>query len=127
MRSNVISLMIALFLALSLTSCSPRPQTLIIGSWQRYDLKDADQYLFYPTAIQFFKDGTVSIVANSPTFGTGLGMSVAGNYKFVDERHVRIDPSTALLGSVVVEVVVSNDELTLIFPKREVAKYRKAK
>lgn len=51
----------------------------IIGKWERHD----PEYEGKDT-MEFFEDGTVS------GFHEGLGLSVAGDYKFIDNRTIRI-------------------------------------
>lgn len=127
-------LSVIVFLAVCLSSCSAGPGTLILGKWERYEIQGTRPLIFYPAEMEFFKDGTASIagerggLSDPPTPLNAL--NAVGTFKFVDGKHLQIDPSgasTMLVGSVVVEVTVSRDQLILTFPQGEIAKYRRVK
>ena len=100
-----------LLLTLFLVSCSSKPENAILGKWKEIDKTET---------IEFFKDGTVSVVDK--------GMSMGGNYKFIDDDHLRLELGGlgALAGPMVFTVSVSKNELTLTNPQGKVSKYRRA-
>ncbi len=118
--SAAMRLSLAVLCVAVAASCTAKPESLMLGKWSRYSLQGAQPLYFYPATIVFFKDGTVSLVGDA-----GMPLTATGNYKFVDRTHMRIHPQGVMLGSVVVEVAVSRDQLVLTFPMGEVAKYRK--
>lgn len=131
---KVASLSVVLPLAVLLSSCSAGPSSLILGKWERYEIQGTKPLFFYPAGVEFFKDGTASMAGEIGGLSDPPpplnALNVVGTFKFVDDKHLRIDPSGAsamLLGSFVVEVSVSRDQLILIFPQGETAKYRRVK
>jgi hypothetical protein len=92
---------------LSLISCS-NTEKAILGKWE----SGAE-------SMEFFKDGTVSVVSG--------GMSLGGTYKFVDDERVKIDLSGfgALAGPLVLKVKVSRNNLTVTNSKGNVSTYQR--
>jgi|SRR2546422_1525652 len=73
------------------------PGAGIVGKWIVVDTTQT---------LEFFKDGTVNVV--------GGGASAAGNYKFVDEKRLRLDlGGVGLAKSQLYGIAVSTNELTL--------------
>lgn len=106
-RSYFVVCFILLFV-----SCTSKPENVIVGKWHEIDGTET---------IEFFKDGTVSVV--------DMGMPMGGNYKFIDDTRLRLELGGlgALVGPVVVKVSVSRNELILTMPDGKVLKYRRAK
>jgi hypothetical protein len=100
-----------------LTSCSQKPQDLIVGQWTRTSIDNENYGLFYPSTITFYKEGTVSVG------GEEIITTVAGNYHFIDDNNIKLDITG--FASVIVKAQVSKKELILTFPKGENAKYKK--
>lgn len=131
---RVAPLSVVFSLAVFLSSCSTGPSSLILGKWERYEIQGTKPLFFYPAAIEFFTDGTMSMAGEIGRLSDPPpplnALNVVGMFRFVDDKHLRIDPSGAsamLLGSFVVEATVSRDQLVLTFPQGEIAKYRRAK
>ncbi|MDI6891238.1 MAG: hypothetical protein QMC83_09950 [Thermodesulfovibrionales bacterium] len=100
------------FLVIPLSWGEIDTEKAIIGKWEQYDPKGNE-------TLEFFKDGTVS------TFHESFGFSVAGDYRFIDNKHVRINLGGlwALVGPIVCKVSVSGNNLILTMPDGEVEKY----
>ena len=90
-------LLAVLMLMFAATACRS-PQSSIVGKWEADDGIET---------WEFFKDGTVSV--------SGGWFPVAGNYKFIDRNHMRIDFGGlgALAGPQVFEVDISGNRLIL--------------
>jgi murein DD-endopeptidase MepM/ murein hydrolase activator NlpD len=90
----------------------------IIGKWERYDEE------FGRDIIEFFQDGSVSASVEN-FFGTP--MTVAGDYRFIDSDHVRIELGGfwALAGPMIFQVSVSEDKLVMVSADGEVNEYRR--
>ncbi|MDD5037089.1 MAG: hypothetical protein PHE55_20370 [Methylococcaceae bacterium] len=98
------------FILTLLLSCSLKPEDEIVGKWNEAD----------STAImEFFKDGTFTVAIQ--------GMSVAGNYKFLDKDRIRIDlgGQGALKGPLVAKFSISGNELTWTMPGGKPSIYRR--
>jgi hypothetical protein len=118
--ANVKRIFILLLCFLLMSSCFSKPEDLIIGKWHRIKLENERPSLFYPTDVEFFKEGTCSMKGDSHL---GEDMSVAGNFKFVDSNHVRIDATG--FASTVFDVSVSRSELIMKSPSGGTATYRR--
>lgn len=102
---------IVVVLTLSLlVSCSS--ESAIVGKWSEIGGTET---------IEFFKDGTVSVVDN--------GITMGGSYKFVEKDRIKLELSGlgALAGPIVAKVSIKGDELTFTMPDGEVSKYKRAK
>ena len=98
---------VLLIIGFMLSGCSSAPRNQLIGKWEGLSGPGvADR-------MEFFKDGTLSIVQ--------YGMPLGGEYKLVDKEHVKIIFS----GSYVFRFSVSGDVLTLIEENGDIYKYRK--
>jgi len=95
-----------------LASCGPKPEKTIIGKWERTgDSK----------TIEFFEDGTVSIVKGE--------MCVGGDYKFIDAKRMRLELGGvwALIGPIIYNVSIAEDKLILTTADGESSEYQKVK
>lgn len=102
-----IRLALATFIALSAISCSKKVQDKIVGRWSAGGGIQA---------FEFLKDGTVTVTLN--------GVAAAGNYRFPDENHVRLEVN----GKTMVLLVGFNEsgnELTLTDSAAHVTKLAK--
>lgn len=70
-------------------------------------------------SIEFFKDGTVSVVDK--------GMSMGGSYRFVDDNRIRIELGGlgALVGPMVYRISISRGELTMTSPDGDFLRYQR--
>lgn len=111
MRAKSLTIAVAVLIAASHFSSCSKPENAIVGKWQEVDGTEN---------AEFFKDGTVSLVDN--------GMSLAGNYKFIENDRLRVDLGGvgALIGPMIFKVEVSRNELTLTDSKGKVTTYRRA-
>lgn len=114
MEKKAINLLIILLIssAVMLNGCIQKPEAVIIGKWDEIDGTET---------IEFFKDGTVTIVDK--------GISLSGNYKFIDDDHIRIDLGGigALAGPMISKVSISKDELSLTTSDGDIYKYQRVK
>jgi uncharacterized protein (DUF2147 family) len=87
------------------TSCSPKPENPIVGKWKNIDGTET---------MEFFKDGTVSLV--------GKEMSLGGTYKFVDTNRMKLEYGDlgAWMGPIITTISISGNELTLTMPDGKV-------
>jgi hypothetical protein len=71
--------------------------------------------------MEFFKDGTVSLV--------GKEMSLGGTYKFVDTNRMKLEYGDlgAWMGPIITTISISGNELTLTMPDGKVERYKRAK
>lgn len=94
------------------TSCSPKPETAIVGNW--VGVRGTER-------MELFNDGTITVA--DPDIP-----NVGGKYTFVDKDRVKVELGGlgALLGPFVVTVAISGDELTWTMPNGEVSKYLRA-
>jgi len=107
-RCRTLKVLIVLFVCLCSTSWAEASlKSQIIGKWVGSDGNEK---------IEFMKDGTVIVVQRS--------MSVAGDYRFIDDKRIRVDLK-GLLGSKVFEFSVNSKtgELSLIEANGEASKY----
>ena len=95
-----------------LSSCAAKPEDALVGKWKEVGGTET---------MEFFKDGTVSIVDE--------GMSMAGSYRFVDKDRVKVELGGlgALMGPVVARVSISGEDLSWTMPDGKVSKYKRAK
>lgn len=95
-----------------LSGCIQKPEDAVIGKWKEVSGTET---------IEFFKDGTITIVDK--------GMSMSGNYKFIDNEHIRMDLGGlgALMGPIISKVSFTNDELVMITEKGKEYKYQRVK
>lgn len=104
-KSLIICILMVIILFISGCTNLSNPENIIIGKWQEIEGTET---------IEFYKDGTISIVGD---------ISVNGDYKFIDDNTMRVDFGS--LGSLVLKTSVSNDELILTEPDGDVTKYKK--
>jgi len=95
-----------------LSSCAAKPEDALVVKWKEVGGTET---------MEFFKDGTVSIVDE--------GMSMAGSYRFVDKDRVKVELGGlgALMGPVVARVSISGEDLSWTMPDGKVSKYKRAK
>jgi outer membrane protein assembly factor BamB len=94
------------------------PQSHILGKWK--DTKPLIEGSDSFTTLEFFRDGT--LLATHFYWGS---TSSTGEYKFVDDRHIKLDFGV-VLGSYVCTFSLFQDELILEFPDtRGIRTYRK--
>jgi len=105
---SIFLIILGLHIPINAGIFSSKPQDAIIGKWL---LIGGDE------TIEFFKDGTVSIVKGKD--------AMAGNYKFIDKDRLRLDLGGfgAIAGPAVIRVSISGDELTLTDPAGGVSRY----
>lgn len=110
MMRAITQLLFLILSSLLLISCSSNLESQIIGKWKEIDGTET---------IEFFKDGTVSVVDED--------MPMGGDYKFVDDGHLRIELGGlgALVGPMVFTVSISKNELSLTDANGKVSKYRR--
>jgi hypothetical protein len=104
---------LAVVLTLSiLVSCSSKPENAIVGKWSEIGGTET---------MEFFKDGTVSVVDK--------GMTMEGSYKFVEKDSIKLELGGlgALVGPIVAKVSIKGDELIFTLPDGDVLKYKRAK
>lgn len=116
--NNIVYIILVLSLV-SITACGKKPKELIVGKWVRTSISNEYPGLFYPSSIAFYEDGSISVG------GKELPTDLAGKYNFVDEKNIKLDISA--FAQVIVETEVFKDDLKLIFPKGEIAKYERYK
>lgn len=92
-----------------MVACSNNLESDIVGRWQEVDDSEV---------IEFYKDGTVTI--------EGANGNFTGDYRFVDDTHIRLDVPT-LFGTtaLVAEVNMSGDNLTLSYNGQK-SEYKRA-
>jgi hypothetical protein len=95
-----------------LSSCSSKPENKIVGKWKEIGGTET---------MEFFKDGTVSVVDNK--------ISLKGSYQFIDEKRIKfkLGGLGPLAGPIVEKVSFSGGELVLTMPDGKVSKYSKFK
>jgi hypothetical protein len=105
------SLLTIISIVFLLLSCSSNVENAILGKW---DLIDGEGNM------EFFKDGTVSIVEDGSTMG--------GSYKFVEKGRIKFEFGGlgALAGPRVVKVSISGNELAITNPQGDIAKFKRA-
>ncbi len=86
-------------------------EKMIIGKWKQIDATQI---------IEFFEDGTVSIVDKGEP-------SLAGDYKFIDKKKIKMEFKGIgeLFGAIIAEVSPSGDEITLTNPMGKIERYRR--
>jgi hypothetical protein len=104
---RLLSLIIlAIILLIISTSCS-KPDRAIVGKWEQIG-QESD--LFF----EFFKDGTVTCTGYSYLLGR---VTLTGDYKIIDDSHIRVNLEQflggLLGGSVVYKFHISGNQLTL--------------
>lgn len=105
-----IVLVFSLFVFSSVSE-SASLQSRIIGKWVGVDSDEK---------VEFVKDGTIIIV-------TKEGVSLVGDYRFIDENRIRMDVGAPLFGKVAMVVELSIDKeglLILTEPYGKVTKYK---
>jgi len=92
-------------------SCLAGSRSAVLGQWKEVSGTEV---------IEFFRDGTITILDQS-------GASMGGNYKWIEGNRMRIELSGlgALMGPMVATVTVSGSELRLAMQNGEVWKYRR--
>ena len=105
--SGIVIIVVILIAIFSLSSISERA---IVGRWRGTQGPDVAEI------IEFFKDGTMSIVEREVPMG--------GEYKFINDNHLKtvVGPMT-----IVFKVSISKNELTMVDPSGMVYKYRRVK
>jgi len=96
-----------------LGSCLAGPRSAVLGQWKEIGGTEV---------IEFFRDGTITILDQS-------GASMGGSYKWIEGNKMRIELSGlgALMGPMVATVTVSGGELTLAMQNGEVWKYNRVR
>jgi len=105
-----VGIVVIVIILVVLLSIGGGPKRAIIGRWRGIQGPDVAD------TVEFFKDGTMSIVEK--------GIPMGGEYKFIDDNHLKtvVGPVT-----IVFEVSISKNELTMVDPKGTVYKYRRIK
>jgi len=113
MKHIAKSLLVVLTAIALFVSCSAKSS--ILGKWQEFGAKTGDN-----ETLEFFKDGTVSLVSKR--------MTLAGKYSFVDDDRIKLELGGigALAGPVIMRVSISGGELRLTDTKGEISTYRRA-
>lgn len=96
------------FVTLFLVACTTKPESAIIGKWKEIDKTDA---------MEFFNEGSVCV--------TDKDTSLVGNYKFVDDGHLRLE--IVGLKSMIVTVKLTANELMFTEPNGTTVKFKRIK
>lgn len=109
---KITHLLLVVCFVFLLASCGLKLEKAIIGKWSRIGSEET---------IEFYKEGTVNIIDEE--------MPMAGNYKFIDDNSIRLDLGGLgeLVGPIICDVSISEDELILTHAGGEVAKYRRVR
>jgi len=108
MNRVMIALGVLIVLANSvIVGCGKSKEKTIVGKWKEVGGTQT---------IEFFKDGTVTVVDKGES-------PLNGDYKFIDKNRIRMN--LALFGPITVEISPSLDEITLTNPFGKVEKYRR--
>ncbi len=103
-----VTVILEVLILVGLVGCGKSKEKTIVGKWKEVGGTQT---------IEFFKDGTVTVVdKGEPT--------LPGDYRFLDDNRIRMN--LALFGPIIAEVSSSRDEITLTNPFGEVEKYRRA-
>jgi hypothetical protein len=103
---------------LTLTSCAPRPEKMIIGTWQGVDSNQPGQIVQY----EFNKDGSMR-------YRVGQG-SIQGKYHFLeDHKTIVYELQTGTTGKLPLQgpITVTEEELTLPTGKGNEIKLKRVK
>ncbi len=106
-----VMIILGIISLVGLPGCGKSENASIVGKWK--EVGDTQ-------TIEFFKDGTVTIIDEGEP-------PITGDYKFIDKNHVRMDFKGLgeLLGAVVIEFSDSGEEFSVTNPFGEVEKYRR--
>lgn len=108
--TTFLALVLSLLVFSSITACAEASglKSQIFGKWVEVGVTES--------SIEFLKDGTVILVEKS--------MSAAGDYRFIDDKRLRVDLK-GLLGTKVFEVSINSKtgELSLKEPNGKVSIY----
>lgn len=106
---NKYTRILGLFCFLILSNCSTEKS--LIGAWESPDKTEQ---------IEFFKDNT--FIIKTPK------IALSGKYNFVDSKRVKFEftGAAALAPPKVVKIEISGNELTIIDPNSDPAKYQRA-
>lgn len=106
-----VMVVLGLIVLVGLSGCGKSAKKTIIGRWKEVGGTQT---------IEFFKDGTVTVVDKGEP-------PLTGDYRFIDENRIRMDLKGLgeLLGPVIAEISASKDEITLTAPDGKIEKYRK--
>lgn len=103
-------ILLTVLLMVVLAGCGKNPKESIVGKWKESDGTET---------IEFFKDGTVVLIKD--------GMSIAGNYTFLDDNRIKMELGGlgALIGPVVSEISFPGSELVMTMSDGKIETYRK--
>ena len=119
------SAFVAMMFAVLLSACSS--QDKLIGKWKnaeykyRLDINNNDTYL---TEMEFFGDGTIYFVLHSIYF-PGERHSGIGKYKYLDDKRIKI--GFGGFTSIIADVGIADNTLSLTLPDGRVGKYVRVK
>jgi len=105
-----VGIVVIIVVLVAIFSLGSAPEEAIVGRWRGTQGPDVAEI------IEFFKDGTMSIVER--------GVPMGGEYKFINDTHLKtvVGPMT-----IVFKVSISKNELTMVDPSGTVYKYRRVK
>lgn len=109
-RNQVIVILFGIILCVF--SCTSNPEDAIVGKWQEIDGTET---------MELFKEGTLTIVPDDMP-------SMSGNYSFIDKDRMKIELDGrvgSMVGSMVLKVQITRNELTTTDPKGKPQKYRR--
>jgi hypothetical protein len=107
MTKRVIQISVVVLATMIVFACSFKSQNPIVGKWK--DVEKAE-------IVEFTKEGSLLVSAN--------GFSMSGNYKVVDEGRIQVELTG--LGTEIVSVKVTGDELSVTDPQGKVSRYKRA-
>ena len=114
---NCFILSTLILIIVTASGCGKNQKELILGKWTRTSISQVYADLFYPTSIAFYEDGSASVG------GKELPTTIAGKYNFINDKTIKLDIQP--FSQVIIEVEVSKNILTLVFPKGEKANYER--
>lgn len=101
------TIVLEILILIGLVGCGKSKEETIVGKWKEVGGTQT---------IEFFKDGTVTVVDED-------GPALPGDYRFIDDNQIRMN--LALFGPITVKISPSLDEITLTNPFGKIEKYRK--
>ena len=111
-----------------LVACGVRPQDAIIGRWDSVEGPTTNIVIgeMGIGSLEFFKEGTVSVVMTGRVLGNPVSVPATGNYRFVDDEHLRAEFNGDNLSPRLYRVTVSRDELTLMDQNSQSYRFRRS-